>query len=330
MTEVRILSTGVYLPEKRLTNADLEKMVDTTDKWIVERTGILERRIAAEEDATSDLATRAGKSALERAGLEPGALDLIVLATISPDMLCPATACFVQRNLGAANAAAFDISAACSGFVYALSMGANAIRAGQAKHVLVIGAETMSRFTDWEDRNTCVLFGDGAGAAILAPSDEPSLLFESLGADGTLADLIETPGGGSRNPASPETLEKRLHYIRLKGREVFKSAVKVLESCVRKSAERLGVAIRDIDLIIPHQANVRIIEAAAQRLDVPMEKMYLNVQRYGNTSGATAAIALHEAIEENRVHPGDLIMMITFGSGFTYATSVIRWLGNGV
>ena len=328
MREVQIVSTGVYLPDRVLSNFDLEKTVDTSDKWIVERTGIRERRIAAEEEATSDLATKASLHALEGSGIAPEDLDLIVLATITPDMLLPATACLVQRSLGATKAAAFDVSAACSGFVYALSIAANAIRLGTAEHALVIGAETMSRMVNWKDRNTCVLFGDGAGAAVLGPSDEPSLLFETLGSDGNLADLIQTRAGGSRCPASLETVRNGHHFVEVRGREVFRQAVKVMEQCTLGAIERLGVSVEDIDLLIPHQANIRIMEASAKRTGFPLERMFVNVNRYGNTSGATNPIALHEALMEGRIKPGDLVIMVSFGAGFTWATAAIRWPDN--
>jgi len=329
MKHVRIASTGVYLPEKVLTNEDLEKMVDTTSRWIIERTGIRERRIVAEGEATSDLATRAATEALARAGVVADEVDLIILATITPDSLFPATACHVQRNLGAVRAGAFDVSAACTGFIYALATGANAIRAGAARNVLVIGAEAMSRVVNWQDRATCVLFGDGAGAALLQPSDSPSLLFEDLRCDGNLSDLIQMRGGGSRIPASPETVRNGYHFIEVRGREVFRQAVKIMESCAREAVGRLQVSLDDVALIIPHQANQRITEAAAERLGVPPERVYSNVERYGNTSGATPPIALHEAAAEGRIRSGDLILLIAFGAGFTYGTSAIRWLGNG-
>lgn len=329
MNHVRIVSTGIYLPEKVLTNFDLEKMVDTTNQWILERTGIRERHIVAEGEATSDLASRAAAAALCNAGLSAEEVDLIVVATITPDSLFPATACHVQRNLGATRAAALDISAACTGFIYALAVGANAVRCGAARNVLVIGAEAMSRVVNWEDRATCVLFGDGAGAVLLQPSQEPSLLFEDLGCDGALSDLIQMRGGGSRIPASPETVKNGYHFIEVKGREVFKQAVKIMDNCAREAATRLRVDLDEIALIIPHQANIRILEAAVERLGLPRERVYSNVDRYGNTSGATSPIALHEALAEGRIQEGDLILLISFGAGFTYGTSAIRWPGNG-
>jgi 3-oxoacyl-[acyl-carrier-protein] synthase-3 len=329
MNHVRIVSSGIYLPEKVLTNFDLEKIVDTTNEWILERTGIHERRIVAEGEATSDLASRAAAAALETAGVAAEDVDLIVLATITPDSLFPATACHVQRNLGAVRAGALDVSAACTGFIYALSVGANAVRCGAARNVLVIGAEAMSRVVNWEDRGTCVLFGDGAGAVLLQPSDEPSLLFEDLGCDGNLSDLIRMRGGGSRFPASPETVKNGYHFIEVRGREVFKQAVKVMEICAREAAERLNVDLKDIGLIIPHQANMRILEAAAERLGLPPERVYSNLDRYGNTSGATSPIALHEALAEGKIQEGDIVLLISFGAGFTYGTSAIRWVGNG-
>jgi 3-oxoacyl-[acyl-carrier-protein] synthase-3 len=312
-----------------MDNAELERMVDTSNEWIIERTGIRERRIAAPEEATSDLATQAARVALERAGVAPEDLDLIILATITPDSTFPATACLVQRNLGARNAGAIDVSAACSGFVYALSLGADKIRAGSVNHVLVIAGECMSRITNWEDRNTCVLFGDGAGAVLLQSSEKESLLFENLCADGNLSYLIEQKAGGSRLPASEETVRQGLHFIEVRGRETFRYAVKILAKAIRRAVRRLEIAPDAVDLIIPHQANIRIIEAAASAAGLPMEKFYVNLDRYGNTSGATIAIALHEAVQEGRLKEGDLCLMISFGSGFTYATSAMRWIGNG-
>jgi 3-oxoacyl-[acyl-carrier-protein] synthase-3 len=329
MNHVRIVSSGIYLPEKVLTNFDLEKMVDTTDKWILERTGIRERHIVADGEATSDLASRAAAAALESAGVSAEEVDLIVVATITPDSLFPATACHVQRNLGATRAGALDVSAACTGFIYGLAIGANAVRCGAARNVLVVGAEAMSRVVNWEDRATCVLFGDGAGAVLLQPSDEPSLLFEELRCDGNLSDLIQMRGGGSRYPASPETVQNGYHYIEVRGREVFRQAVKVMEACAREAVNRLQVDLDDIALVIPHQANMRILEAAAERLELPLERVYSNVDRYGNTSGATSPIALHEAVLEGRIKEGDLVLLISFGAGFTYGTSAIRWIGNG-
>ncbi|OGS11267.1 MAG: 3-oxoacyl-ACP synthase, partial [Elusimicrobia bacterium RIFOXYB1_FULL_48_9] len=280
---VKILGTGSFMPPKVLTNADLEKMVQTSDEWITTRTGIKERRIADEKTATSDLAIEAAKKALEEAKLKPEDIDMIIVATVTPDMSFPSTACFVQKGLGASRAAAFDLAAACSGFIYGISIAKNFIENGTYKHILLIGAETLSKITDWQDRNTCVLFGDGAGAMVLARTEGPSsLLSVYLGADGNYDKLLILPGGGSRNPVSKETMDNRLHFIKMAGKEVFKVAVTKMAEAAEKALEAAGKTPADLDLIIPHQANLRIIEAIAKRMDYPLEKVYVNLHKYGN------------------------------------------------
>jgi len=324
--KTRIIGTGAYLPERVMTNRDLEQIVETTDNWIVERTGIRERRIADEGEAASDLAVPAARRALEMARLNEKDLDLILVATITPDMFFPSTACLVQDRLGAHQAAAFDLSAACSGFLYALSIADLYIRNGVYKNVLIIGTEVMSRIVDWTDRNTCVLFGDGAGAAVLQRTkSEHGVLSTHLRSDGRLWDLIQVPGGGSRIPPSPSMLAERKQYIKMKGNETFKVAVRTLEEAVYETLKSAHVQSSDISLMIPHQANFRIIQAVAQRLGLPMEKVVLNVDRYGNTSAASIPIALDEAVRQGRVKDGDLLLFEAFGAGLTWASALVRW-----
>ena len=322
---VKILGTGSFMPPKVLTNADLEKMVQTSDEWITTRTGIKERRIADEKTATSDLAIEAAKKALEEAKLKPEDIDMIIVATVTPDMSFPSTACFVQKGLGASRAAAFDLAAACSGFIYGISIAKNFIENGTYKHILLIGAETLSKITDWQDRNTCVLFGDGAGAMVLARTEGPSsLLSVYLGADGNYDKLLILPGGGSRNPVSKETMDNRLHFIKMAGKEVFKVAVTKMAEAAEKALEAAGKTPADLDLIIPHQANLRIIEAIAKRMDYPLEKVYVNLHKYGNVSAATTIVALEEARKEGRVKEGSLLELVAFGGGFTWGAAVIQ------
>jgi len=324
--KTRIIGTGAYLPERVMTNRDLEQIVETTDNWIVERTGIRERRIADEGEAASDLAVPAARRALEMARLNEKDLDLILVATITPDMFFPSTACLVQDRLGAHQAAAFDLSAACSGFLYALSIADLYIRNGVYKNVLIIGTEVMSRIVDWTDRNTCVLFGDGAGAAVLQRTkSEHGVLSTHLRSDGRLWDLIQVPGGGSRIPPSPSMLAERKQYIKMKGNETFKVAVRTLEEAVYETLKSAHVQSSDISLMIPHQANFRIIQAVAERLGLPMEKVVLNVDRYGNTSAASIPIALDEAVRQGRVKDGDLLLFEAFGAGLTWASALVRW-----
>jgi 3-oxoacyl-[acyl-carrier-protein] synthase-3 len=321
----RIAGTGSYVPERVLTNADLERMVATSDAWIVERTGIRERRIAAPGEACSDLGTRAAARALEAAGVAPADLDLILVATCTGDAPLPSTACLIQQRLGAVRAAACDLSAACSGFVYGLAVGDAYVRTG-SRHVLVVGAEVMSMLTDWSDRNTCVLFGDGAGAVVLSPTEgERGILSSHLHSDGNLWELIYVPGGGSRIPPSEKMLADGLQYLKMKGNETFKVAVKMLEEAAREALTANGLTVKDLDLFVPHQANLRIIKAVAARLELPMEKVVLNLDRYGNTSAASIPLALDEAVRAGRVRGGSLVMIEAFGAGLTWASALIRW-----
>jgi 3-oxoacyl-[acyl-carrier-protein] synthase-3 len=317
---------GCYIPQKVVTNADIERLVDTTDEWITVRTGIKERRIAADWEATSDLAIEAAQEALEAASVDPTELDLILVGTATPDTVFPASSCIVQDRLGAKQAGAVDISAACSSFVYAMSVAHAHLVAGLAQKVLVIGAETLSRITNWKDRGTCVLFGDSAGAAVMVPAKGPrGMLSFWLGADGSGASLISQPAGGSRLPASHETVERGQHYIHMNGREVFKFASRIIPRAIEEAASRAGVSVDEVDLFIPHQANIRIIEAAAERLGQPMDKFYVNVHKYGNTSSASVPVALYEAVEEGRVHDDDLVVLLAFGGGLTWASCALRW-----
>lgn len=320
-----IAGTGSYVPERVLTNADLERMVATSDAWIVERTGIRERRIAAPGEAASDLGAKAAERALEAAGIAAADLDLILVATCTGDSPLPSTACMIQHRLGARRAAACDLSAACCGFVYALGVGDAYIRTG-SRHVLVVGTEVMSMLTDWTDRNTCVLFGDGAGAAVLSPSEgDRGMLSSHLHADGTLWDLICVPGGGSRLPPSEKLLAEGQQHIKMKGNETFKVAVKTLEEAAREALAANNLTVEDLDLYVPHQANIRIIKAVVTRLGLPMEKVVLNMDRYGNTSAASIPLALDEAVRGGRVKAGNLVMLEAFGAGLTWASAVIRW-----
>lgn len=326
MRSVGILGTGAYLPEKVLTNADLEKMVDTNDEWIVSRTGIRERRIAASDEAASDLATQAARQALERAGITADQLDLIIIATVTPDMSFPATACLVQDKLGAKNAATFDLSAACTGFLYGISTAAQFITTGVYRYALVVGVEVLSRIVDWEDRNTCVLFGDGAGAAILGPvKDGYGFQSYQLGGDGSGGVHLNLPAGGSRLPASEQTIQDKLHYVRMNGREVFKFAVRVLINSTEEALRKAGLTKADIDFLIPHQANIRIIESAVDRFGLDENKVIVNLDRYGNMSSASIPVALNEAWEQGRFTEGDIVVLCGFGGGLTWGSTVLRW-----
>lgn len=323
---VGIIGMGTYVPEKIVTNKDLESIVETSDEWIVSRTGIKERRIVTSDLATSDLASRAAKKALEDAGVAAEEIDLIIVATATPDMFFPSTACLVQANIKAINAAAFDLVAGCSGFVYGLVTGSQFIKAGLYKKVLVIGAETLSKILDWTDRNTCVLFGDGAGAAVLAETETGyGILGTQLGADGSGGDLLKLPAGGSRNPVTEETVSQRMHFVHMNGNEVFKFAVKVMGEAAMKALENAGLSASDVDCLIPHQANIRIIQSAAKRLKLPMDKVMVNVDKYGNTSAASIPIALEEAVHGGKVKRGDNIVLVGFGAGLTWASAVIKW-----
>ncbi|MDC0293151.1 ketoacyl-ACP synthase III [Verrucomicrobia bacterium] len=321
-----IVGVGSYVPERRLTNADLEEIVETSDEWITTRTGIKERRIASDDQFTSDLATEAARKAMSKAGVTGGDIDLVIVATITPDMPFPSTACLVQHNIGAVNAAAFDLEAACSGFIYALEIAQQFIMSRTYETVLVIGAEKLSSIIDWKDRNTCVLFGDGAGAAILQNREQShGLLTACMGADGGKAGLLSMPGGGSRCPATSDSLDNRLHYLRMDGKETYKSAVTAMHRAALKALERCHLDITQIKCIIPHQANLRIISAVGDRLGAKKEQVYINVDKFGNTSAASVAIALDQAVENGVIERGDLILMVVFGAGLTWGAAVIEW-----
>lgn len=321
-----IVGWGKYVPDKILTNNDLAELVDTSDEWILARTGISERRIAGPKESTFTMALRAAQEALEVANLDPRALDLIIVSTATPDYLFPATACLVQDALGATHAGAFDLEAGCAGFVYALSIGDQMIATGAYKHVLVIGAETLSRILDWTDRNTCVLFGDGAGAFLLQASDTPGgMLSFVLGSDGSGGQLLIIPAGGSRQPASLDTVTRRLHFVQMKGREVFRFASRITAKAAREAIRAAKLTTDDIDLFIPHQANLRIILSAAKELGLPMARVFVNVEKYGNTSAASIPIAFCEAIEEGRLKPGNHLVLVGFGAGLTWGATVVKW-----
>jgi len=327
MPVARVIGTGSFVPERVLTNADLERMVQTSDEWIRSRTGIRERHLAAEGEATSDLATRAALKALEMGGLDPADLDMILVATITPDMVFPSTACLVQDRLGARRAGAVDLEAACSGFIYGLALADGLLRLGTMQTVLVIGAETLSRIVNWEDRNTCVLFGDGAGAVLLrAVEGERGVLSTHLHADGSKESALIVPAGGSRRPVTVAGLEAKLNTIHMAaGNEVFKLAVRAMEEVALEALKRNGLEIKDLDLVITHQANLRIIAALGQRLGLPEEKVYHNIERIGNTSAASIPLALDEAVRAGRVTEGDLLLFAAFGGGLTWGASLVRW-----
>ncbi len=326
--KAQILGWGAYVPRRVVTNADIARLVDTSDEWIVERTGIRERRLAAPDESTATMAIAAAEQALASAGADPLAIDLIIVATATPDYAFPATACLVQRGIGANRAAAFDLGAGCSGFIYALAMGAHAIEAGAYRYALVIGAETLSRITNWSDRGTCVLFGDGAGAVLLGQAHNPGgILATHLGADGAGADWLILPAGGSRKPASAETVEQNLHTIQMDGQKVFRFATKIIPEATRKVLEQAGLSVANVDLVIAHQANARILQAAAERLGLPREKMYANIDRYGNTSAASIPIALCEAAEAGLLRPGQRVVLVGFGAGLTWGAALLEWGG---
>lgn len=326
MLRAKITGTGSYAPDTILTNAELERMVDTSDQWIVERTGIRERRIAGAHQGTSDLAAEAARRALEASGLSAGDIDLILVATVTPDMLFPSTACLVQGKIGATRAAAYDLSAACSGFIYGLSVANSHIVSGQYRNIIVIGAETLSRVVNWKDRGTCILFGDGAGAVVLqATEGDSGILTTILKSDPSLWQLLCLPSVGSRPPSSPLDVEAGLHTIQMKGNETFKAAVKALDEIVCETLTAAGMKDTDVDLLIPHQANIRIIQATAKRLKMPMEKVYLILEKYGNTSAASVPMALDEAVRKGRVQPGNTILMEAFGGGLTWASALVKW-----
>jgi 3-oxoacyl-[acyl-carrier-protein] synthase III len=321
-----IAGWGIALPERRLTNAELEQRVDTSDRWIVERTGIHERRIAADGETTATLATEAGAAAIKHAGLTPDAIDLLIIATATPEQLIPHTGAFVGDGLGV-HCGSFDLNAGCAGFVYELVVGASMLTAGNLDHVLVIGSETLSRVTDPNDRGTCVIFGDGAAAMVLStsPDDGPGLLAWDLGCDGSAAGLLEIPAGGSRRPASAETVANGEHYLKMAGPEVFRRAVRIVVESASAALERGGYRVEDVKWFAPHQANVRIIEAAAARLGIPMERTLVNIGHYGNTSAASIPLVLAEAADDGRLGDGDLVLLSGFGAGLTWASAVLRW-----
>jgi len=323
--QVGMTGIGMYVPKKVLTNKDLEKMVDTSDEWITSRTGIKKRRIAKPGTPASTLAANAAKKAIELAKLKPEDIDLIIVATITGDMPFPSTACFVQSKIGAKNAACFDLAAACSGFIYGLVTAKNFISSGMYKNALVIGVEVLSSATDYTDRNTCVLFGDGAGACVLEPVKTGGILSHYLGADGDLADLLYLPGGGSRYPTSKDTIKDRLHYIKMSGSEVFKSAVRLMTDAATHAVCDAGLGCKDISLLIPHQANIRIINSVRKRIGLPEEKVYLNVEKYGNVSAASTIIALCDAVKEKRIKKNDVVVLVAFGGGFTWGSLVMKW-----
>ncbi|HVP38350.1 MAG TPA: beta-ketoacyl-ACP synthase III [Candidatus Saccharimonadales bacterium] len=327
MPLARIVGTGSYVPEKILTNADLERLVDTSDEWITARTGIRERHVAAAEEATSDLAVEASRRALDAAGVKPAEVDLVVCATVTPDTLFPSTACIIQDRLGLRAAAAMDLSAACSGFIYGIHLLRGLIATGAARRVLLIGAECLSKITNYEDRSTCVLFGDGAGAAVLVPENggRRGVLASRIGSDGSAGEMLCQPAGGSRIPATVDSVQRKLHTIHMKGNEVFKMAVRGMEDVTRGVMQDAAIAASDIDLVIPHQANLRMIQALGDRLEVPPERVYVNIDRYGNTSAASVPIALDEVVRAGRLRPDQLLVMVAFGGGLTWGALAVRW-----
>src|SRR5437879_6913104 len=323
---VSIIGTGSYVPEKILSNEDLSRMVDTSDEWITTRTGIKQRRIAAKDENTSDMATRAALNAIEQAKISPKEINLILVATATPDMLFPATACFVQKKIGATNAACLDVSAACAGFLFAVEIAQQFITSHTYDTVLVIGADKLTSITNWSDRNTCVLFGDGAGAAILRHrGGSHGVISTHIGSDGQYSDILFIPGGGSRCPITRDNVDLNLNTIHMTGKEVYKQAVTAMLNAAKKALDQAGLSIHDIACVIPHQANLRIIEAIADRLRIPLERFYVNLDRYGNTSAAAVAIALDEANRSGRIKPGDYILMVVFGGGLTWASTILEW-----
>ena len=331
MRSVGIVGTGSYLPENILTNADLEKFVDTNDEWIISRTGIRERHIAPKDMPVSELCYQAGLRALEDAKITPEEVDLIIVATMTPDYAFPATACLVADRLGAINAAAFDLEAACTGFVFAVATASQFVATGMYKTVLVIGGETMSKILNWDDRSTCILFGDGAGAAVLQPVKEGfGFLSFDLGTDGSGGKLLSQPAGGSKCPASLETVGKNLHTLQMEGREVYKFAVKIMGDVSVKVLEKAGLTKDTVDLFIPHQANTRIVDAAVKRLGISPDKVVVNLDKYGNMSAASIPVTLDEAIKEGRINEGDIIVMVGFGAGLTWGACVLRWTKVGL
>jgi 3-oxoacyl-[acyl-carrier-protein] synthase-3 len=326
MTRAQIVGIGAYAPKRILTNSDLEKMVQTTDEWIVQRTGIRERHVVDEGEASSDLGMRAAQQALERAGVEPGEVDLIVVGTTTGDMAFPTTGNILQHQLGCRNAGSMDVYAACAGSVYSLSIGAQYVQTGKYRTVLCVGAECLSRITDYTDRGTCILLADAAGAVVLRPSSSDAGIIDTdLYSDGRYADLLIQPAGGSRYPASHETVTQGMHYAKMKGNEVFKVAVRMFGEAAHRILEKNGLKASDLDLFVPHQANLRIIEAAVKRLGLPMDRVVVNVDRYGNTGAASVYVALEEAWANGRLRGGDLVLLAAFGGGFTWGAALLRW-----
>ncbi|MDD2585653.1 MAG: ketoacyl-ACP synthase III [Syntrophomonadaceae bacterium] len=322
---VQVRGMGHALPDKVLNNFDLEQMVETNDEWIVERTGIKERRIADSNTATSDLCFEAARMALERAGVEAEELDLIIVATVTPDMMFPSTACIIQQRLGASKAAAFDLSAGCTGFIYGVTVAERFLSAPDCRYALIVGADVLSRITDFTDRNTCILFGDGAGAAVIGKGSTPGILSSYLGADGSGADLLYLPAGGSRIPVSHETIEKKLHFVRMHGNEIFRFASKIMVEICEKLLSRAELDYNDVDVFVPHQANLRIIKTAMKRMNIPPEKTLINIDQFGNMSAASIPVALSMAYEEGLLKDGQLILAAAFGAGLTYGGILFRW-----
>lgn len=328
MKRVKIIGTGSYVPEKVLTNFDIEKIVDTSDEWIRTRTGMSERHIASDRDKASDLAVKAANRALKDSGIAPDEIDLILVATATPDMFFPSTACFVQSSIGAGRSAAFDISAACSGYIYALSVAENYIKSDKYNTILLIASEVFSKYIDWGDRNTCVLFGDGAAATILRGfkgSRMDGIISTHIYSDGRYADLLYLRGGGSSCPLTHESINHKLHFLKMKGNSLFKIAIKNMSEVAREALSSNGYKISDVDILIPHQANKRIIDAIAENLKIPQEKIFINIEKYGNTSAASIPLALDEALKVGRIKKGDLILMVAFGGGLTWGSALIRW-----
>jgi 3-oxoacyl-[acyl-carrier-protein] synthase-3 len=321
-----ITGLGVAVPDRVMTNEDFERFLDTSDEWITKRTGIKERRIVTAGQSTATLGTAATRAALADAGLEPTDLDLILCATVTPELIFPATACIIQSDIGATDVPAFDLSAACSGFVYGLSIASKFIETRMYRRILVLGAETLSRFADYTDRSSCVIFGDGAGAVVLEPTDEPDrgLLYSVLHADGDGWDYIHVPAGGSRQPATPETVKNHGHFIKMRGRDVYKFAVEKMQWLLGDCMDKCGLTVDDVDLVVPHQVNIRIIQSAAQKFNFPMEKVFVNIDRFGNTSSASIPLAMQNAREAGLIGPGSTLLLVAFGAGLTWAGAVVR------
>ena len=326
MKSAKIVGLGKFLPAKRLNNSDLEKLVDTSDEWIITRTGIKERRIAAKGEGASVLAYEASKIALKRAGIKSKDIDLIIVATITPDTQFPSTACYLQNLLKAKSASCFDVSAACAGFIYALTTAWQFLRSGFYNNALIVGSEVLSSVTDWSDRSTCVLFGDGAGAAVLTSTNKGGILSAHLGSDGSQSDILLIPGGGSSCPVSMNTVNEKLHYIKMKGNELFRVAVRIMVEAAEKALIKADVTSSAVDLVVPHQANKRIIDAVAKRLKIPLDKFYINVSRYGNMSSASSAVALCEAWEEGKIKKDSMVLLDAFGGGLVWGSCVIKWV----